>query len=97
MNEQGAHVQALQDAMRQFWELQALVVAARELLLKSDEDKQNAAHGLLDMAERLAGEYAGEAWEAWEPSGDAAPGSVRPAQIKQKGKEDERRRARSVG
>lgn len=73
------HVEALQAAMNRFWELRALVVGARELLIHGDgEDKRICGFTLLESAARLAEEYGGEAWEAWEPSGDIAPGSIAP-------------------
>ncbi len=72
MTEHRTHVEALQDAMSQFWELRALALGARELLVHGDENQQNAAFLLLDMAGRLADQYGAEAWEAWERSEKSA-------------------------
>lgn len=66
------HVKALQAAMNRFWELRALALGALELS-RGDEAQQEAGTRLLELAVRLADEYGGEAWQAWEPIGHTAP------------------------
>lgn len=73
MNQEERHIAALQAAMNGFWEIAALLAGAKSLLSNEPLNDEGIAAGrVLDVAHRLANDLAGDAWEAFEPSGETS-------------------------